>query len=53
MADITKCCAKNCPYRGRCLRYTAPNKPWQSYADFSIGRINKKGKCDTFIPLSK
>ena len=31
MADITKCEGGVCPYKEKCLRYTARDSPFQSY----------------------
>ena len=45
MADITKCEGGSCPYKEKCLRYTARDGSFQSY--FTEIPI-KDGKCDWF-----
>lgn len=50
MADITKCANKNCKIKEQCYRYKAINGYWQSYAEFSKGKIIKdKKECEHFI----
>ena len=45
MADITKCEGGVCPYKEKCLRYTARDGSFQScFAEVPI----KDGKCDWF-----
>ena len=49
--DITKCTAKTCPSREKCLRWTAPASHRQSYALFLMR--DRDQKCDDFIPNDK
>ena len=50
MADITKCANKKCKIKNKCYRYTAIDGYWQSYAEFSKGKIIKdKKECEYFL----
>lgn len=50
MADITKCCNKNCKIKEQCYRFTAKSNPyWQSFANFNDGKkIADKKECSSF-----
>ena len=50
MADITKCTNKKCKIKELCYRYIASDGIWQSYAEFSSGKVIKnKKECEYFL----
>jgi hypothetical protein len=44
--DISYCSNAKCPLRKECYRYTAKDKPWQSFAPFAP---DADGYCDGFM----
>jgi len=45
--DITMCSGKDCPFKEKCYRYTAPsNEHWQSY--FTEVPLREDETCDKF-----
>ena len=53
--DITKCTNKDCPLRGKCLRFVIkPNELKQSYQRFQFKKRfdSNQYDCDFFKPLS-
>lgn len=50
MTDITKCANKKCKIKEQCYRYTAKDGYWQSYTEFSKGKVIKdKKECEEYL----
>lgn len=48
MADITMCLNSACPVRHKCYRWTAPQSPYQTVAEFNFKYENRYVSCEYF-----